>query len=308
MKVLLPVDDSEGTQRTLNWVVQFLDRSKVRIYLLHVIYWTVDALVRAEEFEKANQVLTRSCRFFENYGFPVDRSEYVLGTPSRAICEYADKHGVDQIIIGSHGHQGLARILLGSVSRGVFKCASQPVLLFNNMPKPSLEVSRPFAVQLHEAPSYPHKVLMPVDGSRGSKRTLEWAAGFLDKDKTTICLLNVYDFTPEGRHRYPSVEESQRFLQESRSFLEEHGFRQVESTMVHGSPGQTICDYADNNQVDQIIIGSHGNRGIGNFLMGSTTRAVFECADQPVIVLNNTDRPTLRISHPEDVHLTQQEM
>ncbi len=47
----------------------------------------------------------------------------------RQICESADVHGVDLIVIGSHGSSHTGELLLGSVSQYVLHHASVPVLV-----------------------------------------------------------------------------------------------------------------------------------------------------------------------------------
>jgi len=46
-----------------------------------------------------------------------------------AICDYAEKHGVDLIVIGTHGRTGVPRLLIGSVAERVVRHASCPVLV-----------------------------------------------------------------------------------------------------------------------------------------------------------------------------------
>jgi nucleotide-binding universal stress UspA family protein len=43
----------------------------------------------------------------------------LLSGPKSVIIEEADKTGADLIVLGSHGHRGIERFLLGSVSEGV---------------------------------------------------------------------------------------------------------------------------------------------------------------------------------------------
>lgn len=46
-----------------------------------------------------------------------------------AICDYAAKHGVDLIVIGTHGRTGVTRLLIGSVAEKVVRHAVCPVLV-----------------------------------------------------------------------------------------------------------------------------------------------------------------------------------
>jgi nucleotide-binding universal stress UspA family protein len=43
--------------------------------------------------------------------------------PARAICEYAADHGIDLIVVGSHGRGGMERWLIGSVAERVVRHA-----------------------------------------------------------------------------------------------------------------------------------------------------------------------------------------
>ena len=50
------------------------------------------------------------------------------GDPSEQILEYAEAHGVDLIVCGTHGRCGWNRVLMGSVAERVVRLARCPVL------------------------------------------------------------------------------------------------------------------------------------------------------------------------------------
>ncbi|WP_311172894.1 universal stress protein [Halobellus ordinarius] len=50
-----------------------------------------------------------------------------VGKSADGIIEYAETHGIDVIVIGSHGRSGISRVLLGSVAETVMRRASLPV-------------------------------------------------------------------------------------------------------------------------------------------------------------------------------------
>jgi nucleotide-binding universal stress UspA family protein len=54
-------------------------------------------------------------------------TDHVVGRPASAICEYADEHDVDHVVVGSHGRTGVARVLLGSVAEAVMRRSPSPV-------------------------------------------------------------------------------------------------------------------------------------------------------------------------------------
>jgi nucleotide-binding universal stress UspA family protein len=50
-----------------------------------------------------------------------------VGRPAATIVEYAEDHGVDHVVMGSHGRTGVSRVLLGSVAEGVMRESPVPV-------------------------------------------------------------------------------------------------------------------------------------------------------------------------------------
>lgn len=57
------------------------------------------------------------------------RTVRVPGTPAAAIVDYAADHGVDEIVVGTHGRTGIRHLLFGSVAETVARHASVPVTL-----------------------------------------------------------------------------------------------------------------------------------------------------------------------------------
>ena len=52
----------------------------------------------------------------------------VFGQPARAIVDYATQHGIDLIVMGTHGRGGMAHLFVGSVAERVVRTALCPVL------------------------------------------------------------------------------------------------------------------------------------------------------------------------------------
>jgi nucleotide-binding universal stress UspA family protein len=62
----------------------------------------------------------------ERAGVALDTAIQV-GGPANTVVEYAEKNGVDHIVMGSHGRTGVSRILLGSVAETVIRRSPVPV-------------------------------------------------------------------------------------------------------------------------------------------------------------------------------------
>ena len=137
MKILLPIDDSDCAQGTLKWATHFLKNINSSLYLLTVLPFAVTEYDKAQACDLLDDAET----FLTNHGLHVEKAEWVKNESVKGICNYADKMDIDQIIMGSHGRQGFAHFLLGSVSEGVFRHAKQPVIVVNNRNEANFKVS-----------------------------------------------------------------------------------------------------------------------------------------------------------------------
>ena len=88
-----------------------------------------------QEFERrAGEFAQRNVKAIEDAakaaGVPCTALVTKSAVPSRGIIDAAEKHGCDAIVIASHGHRGLTRLLLGSVTNEVLTHSKIPVLVF----------------------------------------------------------------------------------------------------------------------------------------------------------------------------------
>jgi nucleotide-binding universal stress UspA family protein len=62
------------------------------------------------------------------------RTEAVVlkGKPADAVAEYADKNGIDLIVVATHGRSGISRWVWGSVADRVLRSVSAPVMMIRS--------------------------------------------------------------------------------------------------------------------------------------------------------------------------------
>ena len=58
-----------------------------------------------------------------------------------------------------------------------------------------------------------------------------------------------------------------------------------EGLVVEGDPASTILEFAEQNKVDLIVMGTLGKRGLERFLLGSVTEKVVKHAKTSVLVV-----------------------
>jgi nucleotide-binding universal stress UspA family protein len=78
--------------------------------------------------EQARKYLGRVEKKMKAKGIPV-RSEVLMGNPAESITKFAEKEGMDLIVMSSHGRSGPSRWALGSVTDKVFRASCVPVLM-----------------------------------------------------------------------------------------------------------------------------------------------------------------------------------
>jgi nucleotide-binding universal stress UspA family protein len=87
---------------------------------------TSETLAKAEAEERA--YLERMAQELQYAGYQVDTQVTRRGA-AEAIVDYANHHGVELIVIASHGRSGIRRWILGSVTQKVLHSAHIPVLV-----------------------------------------------------------------------------------------------------------------------------------------------------------------------------------
>lgn len=133
MHVLVPVDGSEPSDAALEYALeQFGDDEITVLYVMDPVdgstAWgpgSADDWVSAAE-ERSKSVLSAAEEHASNAGVSV-RTESVVGRPARAIVDHAEEHGIGHIVVGSHGRDGISRVLLGSVAETVVRRSPVPV-------------------------------------------------------------------------------------------------------------------------------------------------------------------------------------
>ncbi len=137
-KILLPTDFSEHAKFAVPWAVDLAIRYGAELHVLHVfdenamdpLFFTYGG--SAEEY--FNNVRDGFRKEVDNYLEGADISGITLvpvlanGNPFVEIVKYAKKHGVDIIVMGTHGRTGMAHMLLGSITEKVVRKAHCPVL------------------------------------------------------------------------------------------------------------------------------------------------------------------------------------
>jgi nucleotide-binding universal stress UspA family protein len=138
-RILVPTDFSKHSNNALTYAVAFAEKFGAELHLLHVVQdlalFIPDAVTAMPPVAlpvdqitlAAREALDRVIREQGLERFTV-RPEVREGTPFAEIIRCAREKDIDLIVMGTHGHTGLAHMLLGSVTEKVVRKAPCPVL------------------------------------------------------------------------------------------------------------------------------------------------------------------------------------
>ncbi len=146
-KILVPLDGSELAECSLNHVKNLLKKGPVgEVILLNAVVvdlpwkdmnvsevgmspaFDFRALVNAT-VDNAKKYLTKVQSRLSSGGLTVKVEAIESTSASHAITDYAEKNGVDVIVIATHGYSGMKKMLLGSVASQVLHESNVAVLL-----------------------------------------------------------------------------------------------------------------------------------------------------------------------------------
>lgn len=139
------------------------------------------------------------------------------------------------------------------------------------------------------------EILVPTDGSPAADAAIEHAVDLADRYDARVHALYVVDGAA-----YSTLEAGSEIVIEA---LEAEGEEATErvteaadaagvaatTTVTTGTAYRTIQDYVDDNDVDLIVMGTHGRQGLDRYLLGSVTERVVRTADVPVMTVRQEE-------------------
>lgn len=149
-----------------------------------------------------------------------------------------------------------------------------------------------------------NRILVPTDFSETADKALAYAKDLATKLGASLHLVHVFadpyavaayapevyaSVPPEMRAR--AMEDVRERLMERLDASEELRFRGSRG-IVRGLVAPQIVDYAANQDIDLIVIGTHGRRGVAHLLLGSVAEHVVRTAGCPVLTVRAEHRNT----------------
>lgn len=138
------------------------------------------------------------------------------------------------------------------------------------------------------------KILVPIDGSQQSDEALEYALEhFKDADITAINVIDPIEAGYTAQATVPGYSEewyeeakdaADELFEAAQETADEYD-HELDTASEVGRPSRAIVDYAKDNDVDHIVMGSHGRSGVSRILLGSVAESVVRRSPVPVTIV-----------------------
>lgn len=278
--ILVPTDLSPGSDALVAHVGLVAAHFDARVTLFHALevpdhrfaHW---AFAHEHEVwrEAERQARDAVGRHAQAMGGRVETRVERSSRPSDAIVEAARQTDAQLVAMATHGREGFAHFLLGSVTERVIERARRPVLAY----RPS-----------GGAPSFPYRrILLATDFSLMSRLVFPLAGQIARSLSAELVCVHVSPAPPlarlaglpdPGPVEVPTEEAVVRFVEADLGGLP------VRVQIHRGTVWERIVHAARTEAVDLIIMSTRGHHNLTDDLLGSNTERVLRHAPCPVLV------------------------
>jgi nucleotide-binding universal stress UspA family protein len=279
-RILLPTDLSAGSEALIGHVACLAAHFDARVTLFHALevpdhrfaHWAF-----AHEHEVWREGERRACDAAARHAITLGgRAEVRVersSRPAEAIVEAARRSDTQLVAMATHGREGVAHFLLGSVTERVIERVRRPVLACR---------------QAEESPRFPYRrILVTTDFSLMSRLVFPVAAQLARSLSAELLCVHVTPSPTLARLgglpdppavEVPTEEAVVRFVEADLGGLP------VRVQIHHGTVWERIVHAARAEAADLIVMSTRGHHSLADDLLGSNTERVLRHAPCPVLV------------------------
>jgi nucleotide-binding universal stress UspA family protein len=288
--ILCPIDFSAISVRAYRHALSMAEHYQAKLMVLHVVEeWrhpSGDFAGSAADLNEFYRELQETGRwrlqeFVKNHTHEEIQPELVVrkGTAPDLILSSAQARNIDVIVMGTHGHRGLDRLLLGSTTDRVMRTASCPVIVV-----PPLD-SMAAGDDLHDVRRL-KRVLFCADFSENSAWVLDYAISVAAEYDAELTLLHVL----EQSSNWDNIEDATtRAIKQLDKLLPPKAKRmtgKIKTAVRVGKPYRELIQYALEERPDLVVMGVRGRGALDLAVFGSTTYRVMQLGYCPVLIVH----------------------
>src|SRR5918999_1147542 len=267
-KILLATDGSENTAQATKAAVDMARRRGSEIHLIHVWHDVhtphAHAFVKSELRQQGREILDEEAKRIGEKGGTVTRSHLREGRTFEVVLKLGDELEADLLLVGSRGHRGLRRMLVGSNSEGIVHHAHRPVLV----------------VRCGENVWPPARIVVGDDFSEDARKAAELAANLGKLFGAQMLLLHAVPRLPQA-----SSETLEAKLEDRAGELEDLLQQRPQTRIVAGNSAEVLIEGAQEGEGPTLVaVGSRGLGPVGRLRLGSVSTKVVRAGLGAVLV------------------------
>lgn len=275
--ILFLTDFSEASESALAYALGFAKHYKAQLYPAHAcspVVLTENTTVNVFEqiIENSRQQLFKLAKDNKVSGTPL----FAEGEIQFALPHWLNQHGIDLVVVGTHGRRGLQRFLMGSTAEFIFRNATCPVLTVGphvvNRPYNGISVDR---------------ILFPTDLKPHADAAITYALSFARETRAKLTFMHVVSLEESfQKDRGQLAAEARKKLQ---SLIPPDAglFCSPEVVVEVGDPALEITGYAEKERPDLIVLGLPPNKQFNGHFRTGVTYKVVSSAPCPVLTVRD---------------------
>ncbi len=128
------------------------------------------------------------------------------------------------------------------------------------------------------------RIMVGYDGSNAAKDALVLAKKHAKAFEAKVFVISSLERGNEDQ--LPKIDQAERDLEYAKSFLEKDNIPCETHLLIRGlSPGEDLIQFANENEIDEIIVGVKRRSNVGKLIFGSNARYVIMEANCPVVTV-----------------------
>lgn len=137
------------------------------------------------------------------------------------------------------------------------------------------------------------RTVVAYDGSEESQKALNWGIYFGKKFGAAVRTVTVIappEFGPEISEQDDYYLNAKKYYQPKLDKVREYGEQSgipIETVILTGQPAESIINYASNNDMDLILLGTRGLGGFDHLIIGSVAQKVTKYSNIPVLIVQD---------------------
>lgn len=189
--VLLTTDFGKASQKALPYAAAIAREYGGMVFVAHVVspepHLAVPLDSLGEDDPLWNVAQEKSSEFLQSEGLRDTPNQMILkrGELWTVLSDLIRNNKIDLLVTGTHGRQGLKRLLLGSEAEKIYRRATCPVLTVG-----------PRVIPLEHANWRPKHILFPTDCSETSLHALPHALSLAEQYEANLILLQLIPLIP----------------------------------------------------------------------------------------------------------------